>query len=192
MTRNASHTVMTIGIAAAIGLSSASAAPEYAGTKSCSMCHKKADKGDQAGAWKKGPHSKTYTMLAGDEAKAVAKKLGIADPQKSPKCLSCHTTAYDGTEAVVTKKIKVEEGVSCESCHGAGKAYKKKSTMQSRDKSIAAGMVYPATKSCVKCHNDKSPTWKPDRYTDKDGKKVGFDADKAYAKIKHPDPTRKK
>ena len=36
--------------------------------------------------------------------------------------------------------------------------------MESREKSIAGGMIYPATKSCTSCHNDKSPTWKADRY----------------------------
>jgi hypothetical protein len=30
--------------------------------------------------------------------------------------------------------------------------------------------------------------WKPDRYTTKDGRKVGFDAELAYEKIKHPNP----
>ena len=164
----------------------------YAGTKSCRMCHKKAEKGDQFGKWQSGPHAKAYETLATAEAKAVAKKLGIADAQKSGKCLNCHSSAYNLTETVQTEKFTPDGGVSCESCHGPGKNYKKKSVMQNREKSIAAGMIYPAKKSCVLCHNDKSPTWKPDRYTTKDGKKVGFDADKAYDKIKHPNPLAKK
>lgn len=195
MTRITTSVALSIGMAALAGVLGATAAPDaskYAGTKSCRMCHKKADKGDQYGAWQKGPHSKAYALLAGEEAKAVAKKLGIDDPQKSGKCLKCHSTAHNLTEEVATDKITVEEGVTCESCHGPGKDYKSKSTMEDREKSIAAGMVYPATKSCASCHNEQSPSWKPDRYTDKDGKKVGFDADKAYEKIKHPDPTRKK
>jgi hypothetical protein len=49
-------------------------------------------------------------------------------------------------------------------------------------------MVYPAMKSCAQCHNDQSPTWKADRYTTKDGRKVGFDPDQAYPKIKHENP----
>lgn len=164
----------------------------YSGTKSCRMCHKKAEKGDQFGKWKAGPHAKAFETLGTDEAKAVAKKLGIADAQKSGKCLSCHATSYDLTEEVKTEKFTAEEGVSCESCHGPGKNYKKKSVMQSREASVAAGMIYPAKQSCVLCHNEKSPTWKADRYTTKDGKKVGFDVDKAYEKIKHPNPLAKK
>jgi hypothetical protein len=67
-----------------------------------------------------------------------------------------------------------------------------KSVMEDRQKCIAGGMIYPATLSCAKCHNETSPTWKADRYTAKDGKKVGFDAEQAYEKIKHPNPKVKK
>jgi len=78
--------------------------------------------------------------------------------------------------------------VTCESCHGPGKKYMPKSVMEDRNKCIENGMVYPATKSCELCHNDQNPTWKADRYTTKDGKKVGFDVEQAYEKIKHPNP----
>ena len=165
-------------------------ASKFAGTKSCRMCHKKDATGNQYGKWQSAMHSKAYTNLASDESKAVAKKLGIEDPQKSPKCLKCHSTAYNGTESVATEKVAVEEGVTCESCHGPGKDYKSKSTMQDQKKSIENGMVYPATKSCKECHNEESPTWMPDRYT-KGGKPTGFDADQAYEKIKHPNPAKK-
>jgi hypothetical protein len=161
------------------------------GTKSCKMCHKKDDKGNQYAKWQAAGHSKAQANLASPEAKAVAKKLGIADPQTSGKCLKCHSTAYNGTEEVKAAKVAVEDGVSCESCHGPGKNYKKKATMKDKAKSIAAGLVSPATKNCAKCHNDTSPTWKADRYTTKDGKKVGFDVDQAYEKIKHPNPQAK-
>ena len=162
-------------------------ASKYVGTKSCRMCHKKESSGNQYGKWQEGPHSKTIAVLGTDEAKAVAKKLGIEDPQKSGKCLKCHSTAYNWTETVQTDKVAVEDGVTCESCHGPGKDYKSKTVMQDKKKCIENGMIYPATKSCTKCHNDTSPTWKDDRYT-KDGKKVGFDVDQAYEKIKHPNP----
>ncbi|MBA4386610.1 MAG: hypothetical protein C0404_01435 [Verrucomicrobia bacterium] len=162
------------------------------GVKSCKMCHKSEKKGDQFGKWEQGPHAKAYTMLAGAEAKAVAAKLKIDDPQKSGKCLSCHSTAYNMTEEKKTEVVPVEEGVSCESCHGAGKNYKGKDVMASRDESVKNGMIYPATKNCEKCHNDKAPSWNPERYTTKDGKKVGFDPEQAYKKVAHPNPEAKK
>lgn len=159
------------------------------GTKKCAMCHKKEATGDQFGKWQAAGHSKAYELLASEEAKAVAAKLGIDDPQTSGQCLKCHSTAYYFTEALVSEAVAVEDGVSCESCHGPGDDYKKMSTMKSHDEAVAAGLVYPAKeKSCTLCHNDTSPTWKADRYTMADGTTTGFDVEQAYEKIKHERP----
>jgi hypothetical protein len=163
-------------------------ASKYVGLKMCKMCHKKEATGNQFGKWEAGPHSKTYETLGSDEAKAVGAKLGIDNPQESPKCLKCHSTAYHWTEKIQTEKVKVEDGVVCESCHGPGKNYKSKSVMKDKAAAIAKGMIYPATKSCELCHNESSATWNPERYTTADGKKVGFDVKQAYEKIKHPNP----
>ena len=160
------------------------------GTKKCAMCHKKADTGDQFGTWQSKAHSKAYAMLAGEEAKAVAAKLGIDNPQTSGACLKCHSTAYYFTEELKSEAVALADGVSCESCHGPGDDYKKKSIMESREQSIAAGMVYPAKTRCVLCHNDKNPTWNPERYTLPDGTKTGFDIVQAYEKVKHERPAK--
>ncbi|TPW17149.1 MAG: cytochrome c-554 [bacterium] len=170
----------------------AAAAPRdaalYTGVKTCGMCHKKPESGNQLAIWTASPHAKAFEILATDAAKAVATKLGIEDAQKSGKCLQCHSTAYNFTEAVATEKILPTDGVTCESCHGPGKGYMSKAVMIDRTKAIAAGMIYPSSESCTLCHNDKSPTWNAEKYTLKDGKKVGFDYEQAYEKIKHPDP----
>lgn len=152
----------------------------FAGVKACGICHKKDDSGNQLAKWQESKHSKAFEALSTPEAKEVAKKLGIDDPQKSGKCLMCHSTAYNFTEACTTEKIKPEEGVTCESCHGPGKKYMMKSTMEDRAKAIEGGLIYPADKMCEKCHNDKSPTWK------------GFNKEEALKKIAHPDPKVKK
>jgi hypothetical protein len=163
----------------------------YIGTKLCSMCHKKEDAGNQFGKWQEGPHAKAHELLGTAEAKEAGAKVGVDDPQNSGKCLKCHSTAYVWSEELKAEKVPVEDGVTCESCHGPGKNYKSKSVMEDREQCIANGMVYPATKSCTRCHNDTSPTWKPDRYTTKDGEKVGFDVEQAFEKIKHPNPNVK-
>ncbi|MEI7901545.1 MAG: multiheme c-type cytochrome [bacterium] len=169
----------------------------YVGTKTCGMCHKKEEGGNQLAKWQASPHAKAYEVLGTAEAKADGAKVGVADPQKSGKCLKCHATAYNFTEELQVKaedggtaKIVVEDGVTCESCHGAGKNYKAKAVMEDQKKAVAAGLIFPATASCTLCHNDKAPSWKADRYTTKDGKKVGFDAEQAYEKIKHPKPAK--
>jgi Cytochrome c554 and c-prime len=168
-------------------------AANYAGVKSCKMCHSKPDSGDQFGKWQASPHAKAFETLGSADAKAAGAKVGVADPQKSGKCLKCHSTAYNFAEQLsVTDKITPEEGVTCESCHGPGKAYKSKAVMEDHAKCVENGIVSPATKSCELCHNSESPSWKADRYTTKDGKKVGFDAEQAFDKIKHADPKVKK
>jgi hypothetical protein len=175
--------VVSVGLAVGVATSSFAQgrdAANFAGNKACGICHKKEESGNQMAKWAEGPHAKAFEKLGSPEAKEVAKKLGIDDPQKSGKCLICHSTAYNFTEACVTEKIKPEEGVTCESCHGPGKKYMLKSVMEDRAKAIEAGLIYPADKSCELCHNEKSPTWK------------GFKKEEALKKIAHPDPKVKK
>lgn len=160
------------------------------GVKSCKMCHKKDEEGNQFQKWSEGPHAKAFEVLGTDEAKAAGAKYGIENPQTSGKCLRCHSTAYNFTEEVQTQVVPVEEGVSCESCHGPGKNYKSKTVMADREQSIANGMIHPAKQSCTLCHNEESPSWDPERYTKADGTKAGFDVDQAWDKIKHPNPLR--
>ena len=76
-------------------------------------------------------------------------------------------------ESLVGSKFKKEDGVQCESCHGAGGDYKSMSVMKDRQKSIDAGLIMPTEKVCRSCHNTKSPNFK------------GFNFKKYYEKIKH-------
>ena len=161
----------------------------YVGVKSCKMCHRKAEDGEQFAKWQESAHAKAFEKLASPEAKEAAKKLGIDDPQKSGKCLACHSTAYNWKDTVQNAELPVEEGVSCESCHGPGKNYKAKTVMKDKAQAKAAGLL-DAKDSCILCHNDKAPSWKADRYTLKDGSKAGFDFEQANAKIKHPMPKK--
>jgi len=151
-------------------------AANYVGWKTCGICHKKDDCGNQVAKWQASPHAKAFETLGTPEAKEVGKKFGVDNPQTSGKCLKCHSTAYNFTEAVTTEKIKPEDGVVCESCHGPGKKYMTKTTMEDKAKAVAAGLVDPATQSCKLCHNDQSPSFK------------GFDEKVMVEKIAHPDP----
>jgi hypothetical protein len=131
----------------------------------CKMCHQGVAKGDQFKIWSESSHAKAFAALATPEAIEVGKKLGIAEPQKDPKCLECHTTK--GFLKAGTGPAYVEaEGVGCEACHGAGSDYKAMAVMKDRAKAVAAGMVVPDEKTCVKCHNEKSPTYKPFKFAE--------------------------
>ena len=109
--------------APAVPAAKAKPKPAYIGSAKCKMCHNFAKKGQQFKKWSAAKHSQAYTVLASEEAKKVAASLGIADAQKSGKCLKCHSTAYNFTESKVAAKVKVEEGVGCESCHGPGRRH---------------------------------------------------------------------
>ena len=150
----------------------------YVGVKSCGMCHKKDETGNQLGKWTAGPHAQAYKTLGTEEAQAAATAAGLeGNPQELAECLSCHVTAAGVDEALLGKTLK-EDGVGCESCHGPGKDYKKKSVMEDRDAAIAAGMIVPTEETCVACHNEKSPTFK------------GFDFEEYAAKVAHPNPAK--
>ena len=163
-------------VLASVTLAADRDAANYVGIKTCGICHKKEESGNQFAKWQAGPHSKAFETLGTPAAKEAGKKLGVEDPQKSGKCLKCHSTAYNFTEAVTTEKIKPEDGVVCESCHGPGKKYMTKSTMEDKAKAVEAGLIAPATQSCPLCHNNQSPTFK------------GFDEKAMVEKIAHPDP----
>jgi Cytochrome c554 and c-prime len=140
---------------------------EYAGVKKCSICHKTPAQGEQFPKWQASKHSKAFETLGTPEAKEMALKLNVADPQKDGKCLKCHSTAYGHTEAQVTQVIPLEEGVSCESCHGAGKDYLKLSVMKDVEAAKAAGLNIPDEKTCLGCHNSENPFNKPFNYQER-------------------------
>lgn len=155
---------------------------KYVGAKKCKMCHSSSKSGAQYKKWEKAPHSKAYKTLASAESKKIAKKKGIKDAQKSPKCLRCHSTVYDITgkkRKNVDSTLKVTEGVSCESCHGPGSVYKSKKNMVDHKKFIAFGGIMATKMLCESCHNEESPTYKP------------FDFNKKKIKIAHPTPKKK-
>ena len=150
---------------------------EYIGATKCKMCHNKIASGQQYKIWAAGPHAKAMKSLSNEKSLAYAKEHGLADPTKEPSCLKCHST-YGGIDASLPAGIKITEGVSCESCHGPGSAYKSMSIMKDQAKSIAKGLIIPDEKLCVTCHNDDNPFHKPFNYVE-------------YSKkIAHPNPDK--
>jgi hypothetical protein len=161
---------------------------DFVGVAKCKTCHKKDGIGNQIAAWEDTKHAKAYETLASDQAKKWAEEAGVGDPQTADECVKCHVTAHGVPEDRVSVKFDKTLGVQCESCHGAGKDYRKKKIMIDQDAAIAKGLVPQSEKVCVTCHNDESPAWKDDRYTKADGSKVGFDYEQAVKAIAHPVP----
>lgn len=137
---------------------------EYIGAAKCKMCHNSPTKGQQYKKWKESKHSKAMEVLSDTEA-------------KNPKCIKCHSTAASVDKGLIAT-LTVDEGVSCESCHGPGSVYKNMKIMKDRELGLKNGLIVPTEKTCKKCHNEESPNYK------------GFDFIKYKEKIAHPMPPK--
>ena len=83
------------------------------GPNACVECHKK-----EGEIWQQSHHYSTFRdMPRSKEARLIAKKMKIKRMKSSSLCLGCHFTTQKAK-----KKKKPIAGISCESCHGEGKA----------------------------------------------------------------------
>ena len=154
---------------------------KYIGTKTCGACHKQKKGGETYKKWQKTAHANAYKTLQTEEADKIAKEKGLEKPAaESPECLKCHVTG-GGTAENVDKSFKVEEGITCEACHGPASGYKTlHSKAENKEKAIEKGLMVgdkTNSKLCETCHNEESPTSKK------------FDMTKMWSKIEHKLPT---
>jgi hypothetical protein len=163
---------------AALGLTAA-AAPvlprpqekhKYASMAGCNTkdCHgAEAAKGspglNEYTIWKASdPHSKAFTTLYKAPSKAIGTAMSIAKVYESPKCLTCHSKVVDAANVVEGAKWAVQNGVSCEVCHGPAEKWIKphatpKESNWSHKQSVENGMVdlrdpYDWAVKCASCH----------------------------------------
>jgi hypothetical protein len=141
----------------------------YVGAIKCKTCHKAPQRGNQYQAWLDSRHNKSYAVLSSLSALEEAKKANLtAPPNESPKCLKCHSPLYEKALDLV------DQGITCEVCHGPGSEYKKMSIMKNREKAIQNGLVEYTSQDaikdkCIKCHTDEH-----------------FNFVESWEKIKHP------
>jgi hypothetical protein len=134
------------------------------GANACAECHK-----DVAAVWKGTHHFSTFRdMPRSKAARDIARKLKIRRIKADALCLGCHFT-----QQKVRNRTRVTAGISCESCHGAGRDWIKVhsafsgKTAKDREskteaaarwkKSEALGMIRPRAlyrlaKNCYGCH----------------------------------------
>jgi hypothetical protein len=151
---------------------------KYVGVKKCKTCHSTSKIGKQYQIWKENAHANALESLGSEESIAYAKENDLGDPTKAPECLNCHATAATVDKALLTETITIEEGVSCESCHGPGSEYKAMKIMKSHELSLQNGLIVPEEKVCLTCHNEKNPFHKP------------LDYEAGVKQISHPVPEK--
>lgn len=152
----------------------------FVGVKTCGMCHKSEKQGEQLSIWENSQHAQAYKTLTSEKANEIAKTKGFETAAvETPECLKCHASGYNVDAKFIGKKFNAEDGVQCETCHGAGEDYKSKKVMENREEAIANGLFVPENIDdfCIGCHNAESPTY------------VEFNFEEMWAKIKHPVPT---
>lgn len=177
MKRFSTGLAVFIAIALVVAFTGSAAADHsYVGAKGCKACHMSPKKGAQFKIWEESKHAQAYKTLATDQAKEVAAAKGIDNPQESPECLKCHVTGHGADASLFEATYSKEEGVGCESCHGAGKDYKNMKIMKDLEAAKANGLVIPDEQVCTTCHNEESPTYKP------------FNFEERKAAIAHPRP----
>jgi formate-dependent nitrite reductase cytochrome c552 subunit len=113
----------------------------YVGETKCKTCHKA-----QYESWGKSKHANAWAALKPEE-------------QAKPECAECHITGKTESDSLLVN-------VGCESCHGPGSEYKSMKAMKDHALASAAGLLPINEATCVRCHNKKSPNFKPFNYAE--------------------------
>lgn len=115
-------TVLVVGLwASDAAWCQSSGFPLYVGRAVCLECH---DAGHDSGACTLRAipeHDRSFAALSKRQAVDIATISGVlGSPAESRICLDCHATAADEGRRWTTESFRVEDGVQCEACHGAG------------------------------------------------------------------------
>jgi hypothetical protein len=149
----------------------------YTGNASCagSNCHS-ADEakeqsgqniGDEYNIWTEhDPHAHAYESLKEEISRQIAGNLKLGDPLTEARCLECH--ALNAAKDKQGEKFSIEDGASCESCHGPAEKWLKPHkeagwTMKQRQEAGAQGLftgfglvdtsnLGVRANTCVVCH----------------------------------------
>lgn len=110
-------------------------------------------------------HSRAYSVLSSDDGKRMASLLGIADATKDRLCLECHAT-YVPDQEPRGERFQIEDGVSCESCHGAAERWLSTHTDSdaTHKENLANGLadIVPLPERatlCLSCHQGDKNKW---------------------------------
>jgi hypothetical protein len=140
----------------------------YTGVGACtaSNCHgsvtpRRAPRSDIQGTeymhwFTKDKHAKAYEVLRIDRSARIAQNLQLTEtPEKSMKCLACHTLSIP--REAQGRYYQVEDGVSCEACHGPAQRWLGTHFTEGYEASLKDGMydtrnLVKRAEKCLSCH----------------------------------------
>jgi len=160
----------------------------FVGSVGCksSSCHGGAGpKRSQYITWsQKDFHTKAYAILLNARSTRIAAALGLSEAPTSVRCTVCHSPFQSVAPSRLAPGAHPDEGVSCESCHGAAGGWLRGHTRSdwTYHTRVAAGMrdlrsIYGRANACVACHQNLAPdllhAGHPDLFFELDGQSVG-------------------
>ena len=106
----------------------------------------------------KDKHSRAYQALTGEVGERMGRLLHLqTKSSEAPKCLVCHSLSVPAEKRAHT--FEVNEGVSCENCHGPAGGWLGGHTTRdwTHEKSVQLGMIdlrdlRKRTDKCLTCH----------------------------------------
>jgi Cytochrome c554 and c-prime len=138
---------------------------KFVGAVGCrsSSCHGGAgEKRSQYITWsQKDFHTRAYAILLDARSARIAEAVGILQASSSNRCTVCHSPFQSVGRSRLTATAHPDEGVSCESCHGAAEPWLRGHTRPDWTYAtrVSAGMhdlrnLYVRANACVACHQN--------------------------------------
>jgi hypothetical protein len=138
---------------------------KFVGAIGCrsSSCHGGAgEKRSQYITWsQKDFHTRAYAILLDARSGRIGEAVGASQPQSSARCTVCHSPFQAVSQIRLTSGARPDEGVSCESCHGAAEPWLRGHTRTDWTYAtrVSAGMhdlrnIYVRANACIACHQN--------------------------------------
>src|SRR4029077_13916983 len=151
--------------AVSAGESAQPAESRFVGSLGCksSSCHGGAgEKRSQYITWsQKDFHTRAYAILLDARSARIGEAGSVSQPQSNARCTVCHSPFQSVAPSRLTSSARPDEGVSCESCHGAAEPWLRGHTRSDWTYAtrVAAGMhdlrnLYVRANACVACHQN--------------------------------------
>ena len=102
---------------------------KFTGAGSCNQAkchgHKSKPRANEYTTWAKAEvHSAGYSVLFEEDSQKIGKDFGLkGKPEESKECTVCHTLSIEDKPDLKGEKYDVNEGVTCELCHGPAEQY---------------------------------------------------------------------
>ncbi len=104
-------------------------------------------------------HAKSWATLATERSARMAAALGAGRAQETARCTECHAPMQSVNASRLGPLARVENGISCETCHGPAKFWVRSHTRKdlTHAQNVTTGLrdlenLYVRANSCIACH----------------------------------------